>query len=217
MSCRLPAHWKPTYCPELATRGALRGTVSDGYFRDIGIPADYASAQHEVPRTFHRRALLLDRDGVINVDHGYVGSRERFEWIPGAREAIRDATNAGWHVFVVTNQAGVARGHYSEAAVTTLHDWITEEVRRAGGTIDDIRYCPFHPDASVPAYRCTSDWRKPAPGMLLDLMRAWELDASRCVLVGDKESDMAAAHAAGMKGVRFSGGDLADFVRPILR
>ena len=113
---------------------------------------------------------------MVNIDHGYVGSRDRFEWMPGACEAMRAATDAGWHVFVVTNQSGVARGHYDEAAVTGLHEWMIDEVRRAGGTIDDIRYCPFHPDAVVPAYRRVSDWRKPAPGMLLDLMRAWELD-----------------------------------------
>jgi D-glycero-D-manno-heptose 1,7-bisphosphate phosphatase len=110
----------------------------------------------------------------------------------------------------------VARGHYDEAAVAALHEWMTGEVRRAGGTIDDIRYCPFHPDAAVPAYRRVSDWRKPAPGMLLDLMHVWELDPARCVLVGDQETDMAAADAAGIRGVRFFGGNLADFVRPIL-
>jgi D,D-heptose 1,7-bisphosphate phosphatase len=211
-SCSLEAD----ILPRLAARGALRGTVSEGYFRDIGIPADYASAQQEIPRVLRRRALFLDRDGVINVDHGYVGSRKRFEWMAGAREAMRDATDAGWHVFVVTNQSGVARGHYDEAAVAALHGWMVDEVRRVGGTIDDILYCPFHPDAVVPAYRCSSDWRKPAPGMLLDLMRVWELDAARCVLVGDKDIDMAAAHAAGVRGIRFPGGNLADFVRPIL-
>jgi D,D-heptose 1,7-bisphosphate phosphatase len=202
--------------PLLAARGALRGTVSEGYFRDIGTPEDYARAQQELPRILRRRALFLDRDGVINVDHGYVGSRDRFEWMPGAREAIRAATDAGWHVFVITNQSGVARGHYDEAAVTVLHGWMIDEVRRAGGTIDDIRYCPFHPDAVVPAYRRFSDWRKPAPGMLLDLMRAWELDAARCVLIGDQETDMAAAAAAGISGRRFEGGNLADFVRPLV-
>ena len=202
--------------PRLAARGVLRSTVGEGYFRDIGTPEDYASAEQEIPRVLRRRALFLDRDGVINIDHGYVGSRDRFEWMPGAREAIRAATDAGWHVFVITNQSGVARGRYDEAAVTALHGWMMDEVRRAGGTIDDIRYCPFHPDAVVPAYRCVSDWRKPAPGMLLDLMRAWELDAARCVLIGDQDTDMAAAAAAGISGRRFGGGNLADFVRPLL-
>ena len=202
--------------PRLAARGALRGTVGEGYFRDIGIPEDFARANEEIPRVLRRPALFLDRDGVINVDHGYVGSRERFEWTPGAREAIRLATEAGWHVFVVTNQSGVARGHYDEAAVQELNAWMTDEVRRAGGTIDDIRYCPFHEDAAVGAYRRASDWRKPAPGMLLDLIRAWELAPARCILVGDQPSDMAAAAAAGIAAHRFEGGNLAEFLRPLV-
>lgn len=203
--------------PQLAAHGALRGTLGNGYFRDIGVPEDYVRAQSEIPRVFRRPALFLDRDGVVNRDHGYVGHRERFEWTPGAHEAIRAATDAGWHVFVVTNQSGVARGLYDEAAVAELHRWMTDEVRRAGGTIDDIRYCPFHPHATVPAYRRVSDWRKPAPGMLLDLIRAWELDPARCVLVGDQETDIAAATAAGIRSVRFTSGDLRDVVRPLLR
>ncbi len=202
--------------PRLAARGALRGTVGEGYFRDIGVPEDFARAQQEIPRVLRRWALFLDRDGVINVDHGWVGTRDRFEWVQGAREAICAATEAGWHVFVVTNQSGVARGHYDEPAVAALHVWMTDEVRRAGGTIDDIRYCPFHEDAVVPAYRRASDWRKPAPGMLLDLIRAWELDPARCVLIGDQVSDMAAAEAAGIASLRFPGGNLAEFVRPIV-
>ncbi len=202
--------------PRLAARGALRGCVAEGYFRDIGVPEDLARAQREVPRRLKRPALFLDRDGVINIDHGYVGSRERFEWTPGALEAIRAATDAGWQVFVVTNQSGVARGHYDEAAVVTLHEWMCDEVRQHGGTIDDIRYCPYHEAAAIPAYRRASDWRKPAPGMLLDLMQAWELDAARCVFVGNQDSDMVAARAAGIEGRLFTGGNLMEFVRPLL-
>jgi D,D-heptose 1,7-bisphosphate phosphatase len=194
-SCSLEAD----IMPRLAARGALRETCVQ-----------------QCPGAPIRRALFLDRDGVINVDHGYVGTRDRFEWMPGAREAIRAATDAGWHVFVVTNQSGVARGLYDEAAVAALHGWMADEVRRAGGTIDDIRCCPFHEDAVVPAYRRASDWRKPAPGMLLDLIRAWELDPTLCVMVGDQERDMAAAKAAGISARRFEGGNLAAFVRPFL-
>ena len=93
---------------------------------------------------------------------------------------------------------------------------MTDEVRRHGGTIDDIRYCPFHEDGVVAEYRRASDWRKPAPGMILDLMARWELDPSRCALVGDHARDMAAAAAAGVAGHLFPGGDLASFVKPIL-
>ncbi len=202
--------------PDLARDGLLRGTESTGWFIDIGVPPDLERAQAELPRRLARPALFLDRDGVCNIDHGWVGTRDRFEWVPGAKAAIRLAHARGWHVFVVTNQSGVARGLYDEAAVHDLHRWMLEEALRAGGTIDDVRYCPFHPEAAVPAYRRSSSWRKPQPGMILDLLRAWDLDPGRCVLVGDQATDMAAAAAAGVAGHLFPGGDLAEFVRPIL-
>ena len=202
--------------PALAARGALRGTLGNGYFRDIGVPEDFSRADQELLALRRRRALFLDRDGVVNVDHGHVGSRQRFQWTDGALEAIRHACASGWHVFVVTNQSGVARGYYDEAAVVALLDWIADEARRHGGTIDDSRYCPFHPDATLPAYRALSDWRKPGPGMLNDLIRAWELSPERCVLIGDQPTDLSAAAAAGIAGHLFPGGNLLSFIRPIL-
>ncbi len=202
--------------PRLAAAGRLAGTLAEGWFIDIGVPEDLARARADLPARLHRRALFLDRDGVLNHDHGYVGTRDRWDWIDGAREAVRLATARGWHVFIVTNQSGVARGHYTEAAVQDLLAWVGEEARRAGGTIDDARYCPYHPEAPLPAYRQASDWRKPAPGMLHDLIRAWELDPSRCLLVGDQPTDLAAAAAAGVRAVRFPGGNLAQFVAPLL-
>ena len=202
--------------PALAARGALRGAPMNGYFRDIGVPDDLARAQTELPRMRERPALFLDRDGVINVDHGHVGTRDRFEWVAGAREAMALAAALGWHVFVVTNQSGVARGLHTEQDVVALHGWMTEGVRASGGNIDDIRYCPYHPEAVQPAYRRVSDWRKPGPGMILDLLRAWELDAGNCLLVGDQVTDLQAATAAGVRALQFPGGDLAEFLRPHL-
>jgi D,D-heptose 1,7-bisphosphate phosphatase len=154
---------------------------------------------------------------VLNHDHGYVGTRERFEWTEGARDAVRLATAHGWHVFVVTNQSGVARGLYDEAAVHRLHAWVREQVLAVGGTIDDFRFCPYHPEAVLPAYRRTSDWRKPGPGMIEDLIRAWELDRARCLLVGDQETDLQAAAAAGIAGYLFPGGNLVEFLAPLLK
>ena len=210
--CSLEADILPMH----AAAGALRGTLAEGYFRDIGVPGDFDRADRELGALRGRRALFLDRDGVINAEHGYVGTRGRFDWIDGALEAIHHATASGWHVFIVTNQSGVARGLYDEAAVTALLDWIGDEARRHGGTIDDIRYCPFHPDAAVPAYRARSDWRKPASGMVRDLIRAWELDPARCVMIGDQDTDLQAAAAAGVAAHRFEGGNLWSFLRPIL-
>ncbi len=202
--------------PALGAAGGLRGTLADGWFIDIGIPADLARAREDLPRRLRRPALFLDRDGVLNVDHGHVGTRDRWQWVPGALDAVRQATAHGWHVFVVTNQSGVARGLYDEAAVRALLAWAADEARGTGGTVDDARYCPYHPEGLIPAYRRVSDWRKPAPGMLLDLIRAWELDPERCVMVGNARTDLEAAAAAGMRGYLFPGGNLAEFVAPIL-
>ncbi len=150
--------------PNLAARGALRGTELPGWFIDIGIPADLARARAELPARLRRPALFLDRDGVLNRDHGYVHTIERFEWTEGAREAIRMASDAGWHVFVVTNQSGVARGMYDEAAVRRLHDWMADDARRAGGTIDDFRYCPHHPEARCPSTGASATAASRRPG-----------------------------------------------------
>jgi D,D-heptose 1,7-bisphosphate phosphatase len=202
--------------PGLAASGALHGLLGTGYFRDIGVPEDFARAQTEIPALLHRRALFLDRDGVLNLDHGYVGSVDRFDWVDGALETIRYATQTGWHVFIVTNQSGVARGKYDESAARTLLDWVRAQALAAGGTVDDNRYCPYHPEAVVDAYRQAHPWRKPEPGMLLDLMRTWEIDPARCVMIGDQATDMQAAAAAGVAGHLFRGGNLLSFVRPIL-
>ena len=184
---------------------------------DAGSPAAVpAGALEQSGACGHRKAVFLDRDGVLNVDHGYVGSIDRFEWTDGALDAIRYATEGGWHVFIVTNQSGVARGLYTEDAVRDLLGWMADQARGAGGAIDDTRFCPFHPDAPLEAYRQDHPWRKPRPGMLLDLIRAWDLDPRRTVMVGDQQTDMQAAQAAGVAGYLFPGGNLLHFLRPIL-
>ena len=167
--------------------------------------------------TASRPAAFLDRDGVLNFDDGYIGTRDRIRWTPGVVSAIRTLNEAGYLVFVITNQSGVARGMFSEQDVHDLHDWMRDELQRDGARIDDFRFCPHHADGSVADYAVDCECRKPKPGMLRDLMKAWPVRTQGSFVIGDKPSDVEAAKAAGLPGFLFAGGDLAAFVDDVLR
>lgn len=162
------------------------------------------------------RALFLDRDGVLNRDLGYVGTIDRVVLVDGAIAAVKRANAAGYWVFVVTNQSGVARGYFTEEAVGALHSWLIDRFAEAGARIDAIRYCPHHPQGRVAPYARACDCRKPAPGMLRDLLAAYALDPRRSLMVGDSERDLAAAGAVGIPAHLFRTSDLDSFVAPLL-
>jgi D-glycero-D-manno-heptose 1,7-bisphosphate phosphatase len=162
-----------------------------------------------------RPAAFLDRDGVINIDHGFVHTVERFVWIEGATAAIRWLNEHGYAVFVVTNQSGIARGYYDEAAVHTLHTWMAEQLAAAGARIDAFYFYPHHPEAAHDNLRMHCQCRKPEPGMLLRAFEEWPVDRSGTFLIGDRQSDIEAAQAAGIPGHLFDGSNLLVAVQRI--
>jgi len=151
-------------------------------------------------------ALFLDRDGVINLDHGYVHTPERFEFVDGIFDLVVAANRAGYVVVVVTNQAGIGRGYYSEKQFYALTDWMKAKFAEQGALIDAVYFCPYHPEHGIGKYRRESEFRKPAPGMLLLAQRELNIDFSRSIFVGDKASDMQAGRAAGVGRLLHLGG-----------
>jgi D-glycero-D-manno-heptose 1,7-bisphosphate phosphatase len=145
-----------------------------------------------------RRAVFLDRDGVINTEVNYLHRVQDFAFVPGTPAALARLQAAGWALVVVTNQSGIARGYYSEADYQALTEHLRAELARAGVTLDAVLHCPHLPDASVAAYRGDCDCRKSAPGMLLRAAAALDIDLAASVMVGDKRSDLEAGRAAGV-------------------
>ena len=145
-----------------------------------------------------KKAFFLDRDGVINVDHGYTHHPSQFEFIAGVFEACKAITDNGCSIVVVTNQSGIGRGYYSEEAFHDLTDWMCEQFSAHGIEILDVRYCPHHKVHGLGDYLLDCDCRKPEPGMILEAAIAHNIDLAESVMVGDKDSDMVAGARAGI-------------------
>jgi D-glycero-D-manno-heptose 1,7-bisphosphate phosphatase len=145
------------------------------------------------------KALFLDRDGVINQEVGYLHAVEDVRWVEGIFELCRVAVALGYKLVVVTNQAGIARGLYSEEQFETLMAWMREEFVRQGVGLEAVYFCPFHPEHGVGKYRQEHDDRKPGTGMLRKAAKELGVELGASVMVGDRCTDVGAANAAGLR------------------
>lgn len=209
----IPSSIEKDLFPYLVSNNQLAGKVYDGFFLDIGTPESIKEADVLLPEWKTKPAVFLDRDGVLNLDTNYVHRPEDFVWIDGAREAIKFLNDKGHYVFVITNQAGIARGYYSIDHFNEFCEWIDKELMHYAAHIDATYYCPHHPSEGKGHYNQSCTCRKPEPGMILKAIDEWSVDISNSFFIGDKESDMQASQRAGIKSFLFKGGNLLDFIK----
>ena len=146
-----------------------------------------------------KKALFLDRDGVINVDHGYVYRPEDFKFVDGIFELCRQAISSGYLIFVITNQAGIGRGYYSTADFDYLTNWMCEEFFVQGVLISKVYHSPFHSIHGLGEYKKDDESRKPRPGMIHQAVNEFDIDLKESVLIGDKDTDIKAGQNAGVR------------------
>ena len=157
-----------------------------------------------------KSALFLDRDGVINIDYGYVHKKKDFVFNKGIFELVSFANTKGYLVFVITNQAWIGKGLYTEEDFYALTDWMSEKFLHNGGKIEKTYFCPFHEDASIEQYRKKSLDRKPSPGMILRACKEFNIDPKKSIIVGDKQSDIEAGIASNIGKSIYFGTDLCN-------
>lgn len=143
-------------------------------------------------------AIFLDRDGTINVDHGYLHEIDNFQFIKGSIEAMYELKKMGFALVMVTNQSGIARGIFTEDDFMQLTEWMDWSLADRDVDFDGIYFCPHHPQAVIEAYRQQCDCRKPQPGMLLSAQKELNIDMAASYMVGDKNDDILAGRAAGV-------------------
>jgi len=164
-----------------------------------------------------RPAIFLDRDGVINADHGYVYQWSDFEILPGVEQALAALQAMGYALVIVTNQSGIGRGLYNESDVESLHNALREHLAKHNIELSGIYFCPHHPSAAKGAYLQDCTCRKPAPGLLLAAGEELNIDFSRSVMVGDKSSDMEAGRRAGLSRLFWVNDQASDTIADVTR
>lgn len=185
--------------PNLINKSLFSGMVFDNFFLDIGTPKNLKSANFLIPNYFKKPAVFLDRDGVINYDKGYTYKIEDFKFRPGVVNAIKHLNLKNYYVFIVTNQAGIAKGFYTINDFFKLQKYIKDFLLKKNIFINDVKFAPYHPKGKIKKYSIKSNFRKPGNLMIESLFSEWNLDREKSLMIGDKITDMKAAKKSSIK------------------
>lgn len=207
-----PCSLETDVMPLLAKNNTLSGLELKGYFIDIGLPDTLETARSELDKNLIKPVAVFDRDNTLIKDDGYTHKVEKLEWMPGAKDAILALNNSGYLVCIVTNQAGIARGYYSEDAMHTFHQEMQSDLQLIGAHIDSFFFCPHHPNGKIEALSIECECRKPKIGMLEQLNDKFQIDSTNSVMVGDMDKDMQCAKDYGIKGILYSEGSVFDLI-----
>lgn len=197
--------------PELKKRKELFALQSEGFFLDIGIKESFYNANHLMKKILTKPAIFLDRDGTINFDNGYTHKIEDLKIIPGATDLIKYYNDQGYYVIVVTNQGGISKGIFSRKDLIKFNQYLRSELAKFGCRIDHFYYCPHHPEAIDKRNR-ECNCRKPKDGMLRQAVNEFNIDLEKSIIVGDKESDLHAGRAIGIKGYLYESGNIYETI-----
>ena len=181
---------------KLIYKKKIGGLKFNNYFIDVGTPKTFFMAKKQLKKEFKKPAAILDRDGVINYDFGYVHNFKNFVFRNNVIKGLRYLIKNNYYIFIVTNQAGIAKKKFKETDFYNLHDKIDRYFKSQKIYTDDIRYCPFHTEAKIKKYKVNSNLRKPKIGMIKELQKNWLIDAKKSFVIGDKKTDQLMAKSS---------------------
>ena len=187
--------------PDLIYRKKVRGLIFKNFFLDIGTPENYRLAQRRLIKYMTRPAIFLDRDGTLNKDKGYTYRLKDLEFLNGVVRGLKLLTAKNYYLFIVTNQAGIAKGHFSENDFLSFQRNMKYELSNLGIYIHDIEYSPYHPKSKIKKYKKKSNLRKPGNQMIENIKRKWPIDFKKTFMIGDKRTDELCAKKSKIKFV----------------
>ena len=185
--------------PNLITEKKINGKIFRNFFIDIGSKYYFRKGNIELKKQFKKPAIFLDRDGVINYDTGYVHTKNKFKFKKGVLKGLKYLINNNYYIFIVTNQAGIAKGIFSENDFIKLQSQIKTRLQKFDIYFNDVQYSPFHQKAKIIKYKKNSSMRKPGNKMIENIKSNWDLDYAKSFMIGDKISDMRAAKKSKIK------------------